>query len=113
MNDLYTYVQGVELALLDPTRARKAAAILRAAGTPVTRDGYMTVRAIEVLASFTEDGAAAYDAAERAMEQEERQREQNEEGFVLPRDSRISSRSVARRAARELTRRPAKNADAA
>ena len=100
---ILTYAEDVAASGLEPERARKASLVLRACGFPVTRDGFMTPDDIRALASAAEPAEAAYDAAERELRVEERDRDNDpDDRFTLPQDSHITSSVIAHRAAQNL-----------
>jgi len=100
---IFTYIEGVAESGLEEQRARKASLILRAAGHPITNRGYMTPSDIRALASAAEPAEAAYDAAERELRMEERDRDNDpDDRFTLPQDSHITSSVIAHRAAQNL-----------
>ena len=100
---IFTYVEGVQMSGLEWERARKASLVLRAAGYPVTGNGYMTEDSIANLIAYAEPAEAAYDAAEQALRMHERDRDNDpDDRFTLPQDSHITSSVIAHRAAQSL-----------
>jgi hypothetical protein len=99
----WTYSEALQGTGLDKDDARKTALILRAAGRPVTHEGYMLALDIKALAYYSDHLPAAYDAAERELEMEEQARDRNpNDRFTLPQDSHINSSKIAHRAAQDV-----------
>ena len=98
-----TYSEVLDAAQLDVDEARKTGLILRLAGRPITHQGYMFEQDIQALVFYSDKLPELYDAAERQMRMEERDRDNDpEDPFKLPRDSRVTGIRVARRAARGI-----------
>jgi hypothetical protein len=99
----WTYAEALDGTGIETDVARKTALVLRAAGRPLTHEGYMFEPDIAALIFYSEPLPPAYDAAERALRMEEQARDENPmDQFALPQDSHITPSVIARRAARDV-----------